>query len=87
MKSYTGPKMALVKRLGLGGAPRRAALGADDLFTVIVTDDKGNRVPLARGGIGADVILGASRGEVAWYAACNAACSDDTIITVSVERL
>ena len=86
MKSYTGPKMALVKRLGLGGAPRRAALGADDLFTVIMTDDKGNRVPLARGGLD-NIFCGASRGEVAWYAACNAACSDDTIITVSVERL
>ena len=35
MKSYTGPKMVLVKRLGR--APRRAALGADDLYTVVET--------------------------------------------------
>ena len=85
MKSYTGPKMVLVKRLG--GVPRRAALGADDLYTVVVTDAGGNRVPLARGGIGADVILGASRGEVAWYAAYNAVCAPDTVITVAVERM
>lgn len=85
MKSYTGPKMVLVKRLGR--VPRRSALGADDLYTVVVTDAGGNRVPLARGGIGADVILGASRGEVAWYAAYNAVCAPDTVITVAVERM
>ena len=85
MKSYTGPKMVLVKRLG--GVPRRATLGADDLYTVVVTDAGGNRVPLARGGIETDVILGASRGEVAWYAAYNAVCAPDTVITVAVERM
>lgn len=85
MKSYTGPKMVLVKRLG--GVPRRATRGSDDLYTVVVTDAGGNRVPLARGGIGADVIRGASRGEAAWCAAYNAVCAPDTVITVAVERM
>lgn len=85
MKSYTGPKMVLVKRLG--GVPRRATLGPTNLYTVVVTDAGGNRVPLARGGIVADVLRGASRGEVAWYAAYNAVCAHDTVITVSVERM
>lgn len=85
MKSYTGPKMELVKRLG--GVPRRGSRGADKLYNVVVTDACGNRVPLARGGIEADVLRGASRGEAAWYAAYNAVCAPDTVITVSVERL
>lgn len=85
MKSYTGPKMVLVKRLG--GVPRRGTRGHDDLYKVVVTDAGGNRVPLARGGIGADVLLGASRGEVAWYAAYNAVCAPATVITVAVERM
>ena len=52
-----------------------------------MTDAGGNRVPLARGGIVADVLRGASRGEVAWYAAYNAVCAPDTVITVAVERM
>ena len=85
MKSYTGPKMVLVKRLG--GVPRRATRGHDNLYMVVVNDSVGNRVPLARGGLEGDILLCASRGEAAWCAAYNAVCAPYTVITVSVERM